>query len=159
MNKMIYILIALNSLSIANTQDFDPKNCSKIDDVIFSHKVEIGENQYTLTSEENTIHLSPKSYTVNGTNMNLDDSQLYYDLFTDFLSQSKDYSKILANSNMSLKDLKNFNIKQMHGKNDYQEVIKGSVKMCRTILDIAAINNLENQNNSSFVEAVQIDLK
>lgn len=74
MNKMIYILISLNSLSIANAQDFDQKNCSKIYDVIFSYKVEIRENQYRLTSEENTIYLSPKSYTVNGTNMNLDDS-------------------------------------------------------------------------------------
>ena len=159
MNKMIYILIALHSVSAVNAQDFDPKNCSKIDEVVFSHQVEIGENEYTLTSKENTIHLTPESYTVNDTNMSLGDSQLYYDLLTDFISQSNDFLQILADSNMSLEDFKNFNIKQMHGKNDYQNVVKSSVKMCRTILDLAAINKLETQSNSSFVEAVQIDLK
>lgn len=157
MKKTTYLFTLLITSSLVNAEGFHPRNCAKIGDVTVNHSIQKNDNEYILSNKDNTIHVSPTQYLVNDQSIDVGDSHLYYDLLTDFLSQSQEFSDKWADSG------KNTSGKQSgYNKRDsYRDPasMQQSITMCRTILDLAAVNELALENNQAFVEAVKVTLK
>ncbi len=146
-----YLLALITVCSVVKADDFHPRQCASIGDVDVSHSIETIQDEYVLTNKDNTIRIRPDLYLVNDQQVEVGDTQLYYDLFTDFLAQSKEYSKQWANKGQSAKG-GSANYTKTH---DRQQ----SIAMCRTLLDLASVNAMAHDNDVAFVEAVNISLK
>lgn len=158
-NTVLTGLFILSTTSLATAGDFDPHQCNKIIDVDVPFDVRKENNKYLFTQNQNTISITPSSYTVNGVFVNIVDYSGYYDALEAFLVNSTSLAQTMGDIYIKKSDRKQIKSQTTHiNGNNTQNSMENITNMCHAILNLAALNNLAANENSAFLAGINIVL-
>lgn len=162
MNKILFsTLLLATSFSSHSNENFDPKQCHRIQSVDVPFEVSLKKHLIEFTDQDNHIAVSNSGYWINQRLIAIDNYSTYYQALQQFFNLSSDFAQFIANETSVKPDFKNMTNQDWRQKvtaNTAPEIFEKSIAMCQSIVDLGNAHQAALSYDPDFISGVAITL-